>query len=247
MKVLTGWPVPLFMALVFAALISTSDASLAGTLAATVGLVLVLLFWAMFREASLHAEVSRALAVGDGAAAAALADRQLARRRGPRRAPFEVYRALAHELRGEWSAIESLLGGEPASAAKFAGGQASWRLVAACVRVGALAELGEVAAARALYDEVVAPRREALGERGSLPAVLTEGRLCFAEGELVRAREILTPLTRSIRLGPAQRAMAFHYLARCAERGADAAETERLVAQAAALAPSSWFASLPDA
>lgn len=55
MKYLTGWPLPAALALLFVALVWTSDAQAAGTLAAVVGLALVLLFWAMFREAAAHA------------------------------------------------------------------------------------------------------------------------------------------------------------------------------------------------
>jgi hypothetical protein len=244
MKLLTSWPVPLFMAGLFAVLISTSDASPAGIAAAGVGLALVLLFWSLFREGWVHAELSRALSIGDGAAAAALAEVQLQRRAGKRRAPFVVYRAMAHELLGEWAEIEALLGGaEPLA---FAGGAAAWRLSAASVRVAALAERGQVDAARALFDAEVQPRLRALGERGSAPATLSEGRLRLAEGDLGGAEATLRPLIRNIRLGPAQRAMASHYLARVAERAGRSAEAAELRKQAAALAPLRWLAASPS-
>jgi hypothetical protein len=242
MKVLTGWPVPVFMMLVFAALISTSDASNAGILAAGFGLLLVLLFWGMFREMSVHAEISRALSVGDGAMAARLAEVQLKKRSARRRGPFAIYRAMAHELTGQWAEIEEDLAATKPEYLRGTGGGASWQLVAECLRIGAWAERGEVAKARALYDEAVAPRVHAQGGTGGIYSQLTEGRLRFAEGDHATAQARLLPLTRNIRLGPAQRAVAFHYLARCAAAEGKAAEAEKLRSQAAALAPTSWFA-----
>jgi predicted Zn-dependent protease len=242
MKVLTGWPVPVFMMLVFAALISTSDASNAGILAACFGLLLVLLFWGMFREFSVHAEISRALSVGDGATAARLTAVQLKKRSARRRGPFAIYRAMAHELTGNWREIEDDLAATRPEHLRGSGGGSSWQLVADCLRIGARCELGEVAQARALFDEAVAPRVHAQGGTGGIFSQLTEGRLRFAEGDHAAAQERLLPLTRNIRLGPAQRAIAFHYLARCAAAQGKTAEAEKLRSQAAALAPTSWFA-----
>lgn len=247
MKLLTGWPVPVFLALVFAALMSTSDAPPVGLLAAAFGFALVLVLWAMFRELSVHAEISRALSIGDGKAAARLAEVQLARRRGTRRGPFAIYRALAHELCGEWPAIEPALADAKPEALRGTGGGASWQQVASCLRVAARAELGELARARAMFDDDVAPRLAERGTTASIFAALAEGRLRFAEGDLTGARERLLPLTRNIRLGPSQRAIAFHYLARCAAAEGDDSEAAKLTAQAAALAPTSWFATSPPA
>jgi hypothetical protein len=243
MKLLTGWPVPVFLALVFAALMSTSDAPPAGLLAAAFGFGLVLLLWAMFRELSVHAEISRALSIGDGKTAARLAEVQLARRRGSRRGPFAIYRAMAHELCGEWSAIEPALADARPEALRGGGGGASWQQVASCLRVAARAELGELAGARAVFDDDVAPRLAERGTTASIFATLTEGRLRLAEGDLAGAEDRLLPLTRNIRLGPSQRAIAFHYLARAAASRGEADEAAKLSGQAAALAPASWFAA----
>lgn len=248
MKILTGWPVPVFLALVFAALMSTSDSPPVGLLAAAFGFGLVMILWAMFREFSMHAEVSRALSIGDGKGAARLAEAQLARRRGTRRGPFLIYRAMAHELCGEWAAIEPTLAEAKPETLRGTGGGASWLQVANCLRVAAWAERGELAKARALFDDDVAPRLAERGTTASIFATLTEGRLRFAEGDLAGAKERLLPLTRNIRLGPSQRAIAFHYLARCAAAQGEHDEAQKLAAQAAALAPSSWFAEpLPAA
>jgi tetratricopeptide (TPR) repeat protein len=241
MKVLTSWPVPVFMALIFLALISTSDASAAGTWAAGVGLVFVLLLWSMFRELSAHAEISRALSIGDGAAALTLVAFQLTRwRRTRSRTPFYIYRAMAHELLGDWAAVEADLAAAPA--AKGRGGS-SRDIMAACLQVGALCEAGKVEAARQHFDRAVAARLRSPADSGSILAALAEGRLLLAEGELVRAQARLEPLTRNIRLGPAQRAIAHHYLARCARAEGRVAEAVQLHKQASALAPASWFAS----
>lgn len=246
MKALTSWPVPLAMTLLFAALLWNSNASTAGILAAAVGLALVLLFWGMFREMSVHADVSRALSVGDAATARRLAEVQLARRKGAAKAPFWLYRAMAHELAGQWQeCLDAVDEARPQELRR--GGAASWKLVAACLRVGAWSELGEVARARALFDEQVAPRVAVVGDSGSLLAQLAEGRLRLAEGDLTGALARLTPLTRNIRLGPAQRAMAFHYLARASSKQGDATAAERAQAQATALVSGGAFARSPAA
>lgn len=243
MKVLTSWPVPIFLLLIFAALISTSDASTAGILAAGFGLLLVLLVWGMFREFSAHAEISRALSIGDSATALRLATVELERRSARRRGPFVVYRAMAQELAGAWSDVADGLADARPETLRGTGGGASWQLVADCLRVAAWSELGELQKARELYDRAVAPRSNEQAGTGGIFAQLTEGRLRFAEGDLAAAKARLTPLTRNIRLGPAQRAIAFHTLARVAQAdGEEPAAVDKLYAQAAALAPASWFA-----
>lgn len=250
MKVLTSWPVPVFLLIIFAALISTSDASPAGIGAAGFGLLLVLLVWGMFREFSVHAELSRALAVGDGATALRLAEREIQRRGPRRRGPFVVYRGMAQELAGEWSKVLDGLADARPETLRGTGGGTSWQLVADCLRVAAWCELGQAAKARALFEEAVAPRASAAsgaGGTGGIFSQLTEGRLRFAEGALASAKERLTPLARNIRLGPAQRAMVFHTLARIAASEGAAAEAEKAFAQAAELAPASWFAKAPSA
>ncbi len=241
MKVLTGWPVPAFLFLVFGALILTSDAPPAGVAATFFGLLLVLLLWGMFREMSVHAEISRNLSIGDGPAAARLAEVQIKKRSARRRAPFLVYRAMAHELTGTWAAIEVDLAEAKPEVLRGTGGGASWQQVANCLRIGAWCELGKLARARQLFDAEVAPRVAGRGAIGDIFATLTEGRLLFAEGDLAGAQRLLLPLTKNIRLGPAQRAVAFHYLARAARAEARAAEADKLLAAAAALAPASWF------
>ncbi len=242
MKALTSWPVPAAMTVLFLVLVWSSEASMAGSLAAMVGLAMVLVMWALFREMSFHAEITRALAIGDAALAHRLIEVQLARRGKGRQAPFLVYRAMAHELAGDWTRCA-----EDAEAARTGelarGGKASWRLAAACLRVGALCELGRTAEAHTLFEADIRPRAAALGPGGSLPAQLTEGRLLLAAGEPAEAIAKLTPLTRHVRLGPAQRALALHTVGRAeAGRGDDAA-AKRAFAQARSLTVAAVFGS----
>jgi hypothetical protein len=253
MKVLTGWPVPVFLILIFGALISTSDAPPAGIAATFLGLGMVLLLWGVFREYSTHAEISRAISIGDGAAALALAEAQLARRSARRRGPFLVYRALAHELLGNWAAIEQDLAEAKPELMRGTGGGASWQHIAQCLRIAAWCEQSLaartspeqkkalLARARQTYDADVASHAAA-ASLGSIVATLALGRLRFAEGDLAGAKRELLPLPKNIRLGPAQRAIASHYLARIAGAEGDEAAAAKLVAQAAALTPGSWFA-----
>lgn len=252
MKILTGWPVPVFLILLFAALMSTSDAPPAGIAATFLGLGLVLLLWGVFREYSIHAEIMRSLAIGTGETARMAAEAQLAKRSARRRGPFLVYRAMAHELLGNWEAIEADLADAKPELLRGTGGGASWQHIAQCLRIAAWCEQslqkgGDaqlLAKARQTYDEHVAPHAAA-ATLGSIVATLALGRLRFAEGDLAGAKEQLTPLPRNIRLGPAQRAIALHYLARIARAEGKADEEKKLIAQAAALTPSSWFARLP--
>jgi tetratricopeptide (TPR) repeat protein len=243
MKILTSWPVPVFMLALFATLISTSNASTAGILAALFGLALVLILWSVFREFSAHAEITRALSIGDGETAAKLAEVQLGRRRRTRsKAPFRIYLAMAHELRGQWDAIEPMLLAAHTETMRGGAGAGSWQQVAACLRVGARCETGHVAQARALFDKAIAPRIAVVGDSTSIFAAVTEGRLLYAEGEIERAEARLQPLIRNIRLSPSQRAIALHYLARCAQAAGRRSDAEQFHKQAAALAPASWFA-----
>lgn len=252
MKILTGWPVPVFLILLFASLISTSDAPPAGIAATYLGLGLVLLLWGVFREYSIHAEIARFLAIGTGETARKAVEAQLAKRSARRRGPFLIYRAMAHELLGDWGAIEADLADAKPELLRGTGGGASWQHIAHCLRIAAWCEQslqkgGDaqlLARARQTYDEHVAPHAAA-ATLGSIVATLALGRLLFAEGDLAGAREQLTPLPRNIRLGPAQRAIALHYLARIARAEGKGEEEQKLIAQAAALTPSSWFARLP--
>lgn len=240
MKALTSWPVPAAMTVLFIVLVWSSEASLAGALAAMVGLAMVLVMWALFRELSFHAEITRALSIGDVALAHRLIEVQLARRSERRRAPFLVYRAMAHELEGNWPRCAE--DAEQARTGELArGGRASWRLSAACLRAAASSELGRLEEARALFDEDVRPRAAALGPGGSLLAQLTEGRLLLAAGELDAAIAKLAPLTRHVRLGPAQRACALHYLGRAEALRGDEAAARRAWTQARSLTVSAVF------
>lgn len=240
MKALTSWPVPVAMAVLFIVLVWSSEASLAGALAAMVGLAMVLVMWALFREMSFHAEITRALSIGDAALAHRLIEVQLARRNKSRRAPFLVYRAMAHELEGDW--LRCAEDAEAARTSELArGGRTAWRLTAACLRAGALCELGRTEEARTVLEEDIRPRATALGPGGSLPAQLAEGRVLLAAGELDAAIAKLTPLTRHVRLGPAQRALALHNVGRAeAGRGDDTA-AKRAFTQARSLTVSASF------
>src|SRR6476661_7785353 len=61
--------------------------------------------------------------------------------------PCHVYRALAFEIRGDWASALAALDEAPLDRA-----HASWRLLAATVRVAAFTETGKVAEARTVFD-----------------------------------------------------------------------------------------------
>src|ERR1044071_8990558 len=109
--VLSRWAVPVMMALAYALLVLTSDASRGGEVMMAVGLVLVMIAWFTFRRLIAAAALSRALDVGDTETLLALADRNLARRLPTaQRVRYLGARAFAQLLRGEHAAAQDSIG-----------------------------------------------------------------------------------------------------------------------------------------
>lgn len=220
---LVSWGVPLAMTGVYTVLAIVSGASHTTKAWMAVGLGFVFVVWWMFRLLTEHAALSRAVAVGDAARVLELTERQLRRRTSPAaRAPFLVYRALAHELRGEWAAARAALD-EAELEALRPSARPPWQLLAASVRIAALVETGQLAAARRVLDHELAPAASTLDRRlhasAYLFARLATGRVQLAEGDAAQARTSLSAVVDDIRAGAAQRATALFYLARLVEPG----------------------------
>jgi hypothetical protein len=215
--------VPLIMTGSWIFLAYTSESDNTGLAWMAVGFGFVAVLWFMFRVAIGRAGRSRAVANGD-------AERLLKIARGP------VERALAREMRGEWSQVIGEL-------ADVRDGDAGRRLLAACARAGAHVELGDPVKAREALAAAPKLLRATLHTPPLLLVSLAEARVRWAEGELDTAAPLLQKVVDDIRTGAYTRAEAHAYLARIAETRGDGAAVARHRDEAAKLAPGTWVAS----
>lgn len=240
-SLLASFLVPAIMGGAYIALMVLSETGAAGMACMAAAFGFVLLLWWFFRMLTGKAAIARAAAVGDADRVLELADGQLARRWTARtRAPFQMYRALAFELRGEWSASLRELDRVPVDALSR-----PLRVVAACSRVAALAESDRFGEARAALDRDVTPLARKLDRRidaaAVIAAALATGRTLVAEGRCEAALPVLQRVLDDVRTGASPRAVAHHYAARCADATGDASAAATHRASAAELAPTAWF------
>jgi hypothetical protein len=196
---LASWLIPLMMSGAYVVLMATSETDVAGKIWEGFGLAFVLLLWFLFRALTARAALSRAVAVGDAERVLEL----VADRRG---AWASVYRAIAHEMRADWTAALRELGSvEPSG---------SLRVLAMTARVTALVELGRAADARRAFDDPALPaaRHYSL----DLLVRLAEARLRLAEGDREGARALFAKVADDVRTGDRQRTIAKSYLAQLA-------------------------------
>jgi len=232
--ILSRWAVPVMMALAYALLVLTSDASRGGEVMMAVGLVLVMIAWLTFRRLTAAAALSRALSVGDTEALLALADRNLARRLHPaQRVRYLSARAFAQVLRGEHAAAQASIGEVRALSAL----PPLMAVVDAVTRI----ELHEDTSTH-VFGVLVAPRTPWLGW-------LDRGAVHWSEGQLDEAEPLLARVIDDIRAGSALRAIAHVYAARVADaRGDSAAATRhRSAAASLAAADAAWLRGKPRA
>ena len=211
--------VPGMMLISYVFLTLVADTSTSNKLWIAGGYGFVLSIWFTFRYQMDRASVARAAAVGDADRLLELADEQLARKRSPAaRAPFEIYRALAYDVRGDWPAVLAALdlakaGGTP---------RPPWQIYAATARVAALVETGRLAEARAVLDRELpgmdrgpAPR---LLAQAHLRARLEHARVLAAEGRTDEALELLQRVIDDVRTTDSLREMARRVRAPLVER-----------------------------
>lgn len=203
-----SYVVPLMMSIAYVFLMLTSETDLAGKAWESGGLAAVLfLYWLILRLAR-NAAMSRAVAVGDAERVLELADAAV-RRGGGGHPRFHVYRALAHEIRGEWGQALAEL-----DRVKLDGG---WRLLAATVRVGALAETGRAGDARKVFDAELAASARSRDVSTQIRVRLAEARLRRAEGDLAGAEALFARIVDDVRAGAGVRAAARECGARIAD------------------------------
>ena len=189
---LAAWVVPLMMGGAYCVLIATSDVGASGALWEAGGFGLVLVFWFAFRILTRRGALARAIAVGDPERILELAE-------------SPVDRALAYELRRDWPAVLSTLDlARPTSAADH--------VIAAALRIHALAETGEAVRAREVLTREIEPRKAALDGRLHAVALaraeLARGRVLAAEGKRDEAETLLRRVIDDVRTGPTTRAAA---------------------------------------
>jgi tetratricopeptide (TPR) repeat protein len=223
---IASWFVPVTMTIAYVLLALTSETDLIGWAWMSLGLAFVLVLWWMFRALTHTASMARAIAVGDAERVLEIDDAPL-------------YRAVAHELRAEWTqALRALAEATPRSARD--------QVLAVTTKIAALVETGEVARARDVLDTELAnplaklnPRMDAASH---IAALLARGRVLTAERSHDDALALLQQVIDDIRTGSSTRALAHHYASRAAAGANDMAAAEQHRAKAAALAPGTWFA-----
>jgi hypothetical protein len=241
--------VPLVVAGCFWALIATSEARGIAVWVALGAFLVVMGLWLAFRRLQMHASATRLIGAGQADEVIELARGQLEWRRTERgKAPFRIYLAWGYLLRGDLDEADRVLG-------QAAPGRAALDRLWATAKIAALVERGTggmspvrtvepdtVGEARRVYDRHIAP----LLVGAPAPAVKlladeASAKLRFAEGDAAGARPIFEKLCKEIRLGPASRAMAHWYAARCALVTGDRAGAAAHLDKAAALAPKTFL------
>jgi hypothetical protein len=202
-----SWVIPLIMSGAYVILMATSETDTAGKIWEGFGLVLVLFLWWLFRRLTADAALTRAVVVGD-------AERLLELATDLRGAWGPVYRALAHELRGDFAgALRELEGSRAVGTA---------RRLAVTVKVTALVETRRASEARAAYDAELAGGARTGNVMTDLRVRLVEARLRCAEGDLDGAEPIVAQLIDDVRAGEGIRAAAHACAAAIAEARGDA-------------------------
>lgn len=223
-QAIASWFVPLIMTIAYVVLALTSETDATGWAWMSIGLAFVLVMWWLFRTLTRSAAMSRAIAIGDVSRITQIDGRP-------------IYRAIAHEMHGQWS--EAL-----AALATITPTKPRERVQVLTVRIGALVETGEVARARDLLPELALElaRLDPRMEAGShIAARLATGKVLTAERKHGEALAVLEQVIGDIRAGQNARALAHHYAARAAAADGQHAAADQHRARAAALAPTSWF------
>ena len=241
-RIVDAVAVPGVLILTWVMLFLSYDISTAGSIAALIGFGFVAALYVAFRELRAHAAASRMASHGDPDELMAHADRELKRRFTRRgRAPFHIYRSIAHQLRGDWTAAKQSLADAgldeiPPRRRRM------WTLFHGTQQINVLAALDDAAGARRVLEETVRPTARMI--RGAGIEVMVreaEARVLLAEGKFEEARPLFEQLARDVRLGASTRALCKYYAGQCyAVRDAESARVAR--AEAAKLAPKTWLA-----
>lgn len=200
---LASWILPpILMAGAYTILALTSDTDTTGKAWMAIGFCFVLVLWLVFRIAVESAGLSRALSVGDTARIHAIVAKQLRhRRKETARAPYLIYKAVAHELKAEHEdALAAATTAKPE--------RETQTLLALAVRIHSLVELGRAADARPLLGELDALAKRVDRRLDPMPhhyAHIARARLLAADDKPSDASAELSKVIDDIRAGQAVR------------------------------------------
>ncbi|HUS31489.1 MAG TPA: hypothetical protein VMZ53_23450, partial [Kofleriaceae bacterium] len=196
---LASWLLPpTLMAGAYTILALTSDTGAFGKSFMALGFGFVIVLWLVFRTAAESAGISRALSGGDADSLLAISTKQLRRRRrssDASRAPFLIYKALAHELRNE--PTDAL-----AAATEAKPSREHHALLALAVRITSLVDLGRAAEAHTLAADLEALAARVDRRLQPMPhhyAHLARARLLAADAKLTEANAELSKVIDDVR------------------------------------------------
>ncbi|HTL37685.1 MAG TPA: hypothetical protein VL326_31355 [Kofleriaceae bacterium] len=202
---LASWILPpILMAGAYTILALTSDTDTTGKAWMAIGFCFVLVLWLVFRIAVESAGLARALSMGDTDRIHAIVGKQLRHRRNDAaRAPYLIYKAVAHELKGEHA--DALAAASSAKPEPERVGQA---LLALSVRIHSLVELGRTSEAQPLLDELDTLAKRVDRRLDPMPlhyAHVARARLLAADAKTSDASAELSKVIDDIRAGEAVR------------------------------------------
>lgn len=236
---------PLLTAGLYAALILSSGAGGPSQAIAALFFVVVLGLWIAFRRLRVHAAASRLVAIGRPDEVAKLVEREVPRRwTSATKAPLHVFAAMGHNLAGEHEQARQAL---VTSGIKLGGKDLKgWQVLAAAADIHARTAMGDVKGAKESYARGIATAAMMPGSGiVALLASEAEARIALADGDPARARELVAPMAKDIRLGPAARAQVHAIMAQALAAEGDAEGAQAQAAKARALAPKCVFRGLP--
>ncbi len=236
---------PILVAGLYAALIITSGAGKTSRVVAALFMVVVLALWIAFRRLRVHAAASRWVAIGRPDELQKLVEREVPRRwTAGTRAPLHVFEAMGHNLAGEPEKAKQALAraGIRLGSKQLQG----WQVLAAAADIHARTMLGDVKGAKDSYARGIATQRILPGS-GILTLLAAEctARIALAEGDTARVKELVEPMTKDIRFGPAARAQVHALMAMALAREGDDEGARTHAAKARDLAPRCVFPGLP--
>ena len=241
-RALDTWVIPALLVLTWLLLFTSSNVQGVAAVITLFAFGLVVVLWSTYKELRVHAAASRHAAQGDPDELLKLAEREIDRRiLVRRRAPFHIYRSIAHQQRGEWEEARKALA---ASDLQRIGGRTrrSWSMLHDAQQINLLAEEGDAAGARRVLEEQLLPAlRFVPGAGAKVIADEAEARVLLAERRFDAALPTFEKLAGDVRLGPSTRALCRYRAAECLE-SIDPEAAREVVLDAARIAPKTWIA-----
>ncbi len=227
---------PVVLASLYAVLMLTSQAGRTAEIVAAMFFVAIIGLYFGVRRLRVHASASRLAAIGRPDQLLELVARELPRRlTAGTRAPIHVFAAMAHNLLGEFAAARRSL--DDAGIVPGTKALRSWQFLWAVADVHTRTASGDAEGARRTYARAIQPFRGIAVGGVELMAIEADARIRLADGKAAEARELVAPMVKDIRLGPAARGQLHALISRAAAAAGDDAAATAHADQARALAP----------